>query len=328
MSRPDAGVHFHRRFPVLPLPLVGGPGQGKEVLRLLRFPPHAEHLPAGLLDKIAVGKPVPRKRQPKLLQLLRGRLPVFPDGSGIDPRDHRHILRAFHAALQLHAGHPQLLQLPQVPRQGHVLEGEWVFVGLAAPAVGQAAGLGAHAPVPAPPPDDGGEKALAGVAHTQGPVYEHFNFNGGVGADIGDLGPVQLSGEDHTLHAQVGAPQYAVQGMDGHLGGGVDLQVRGGLLEHPQYAQVLNQHRVHTHLTGLDGQLCRGGELPVREQGIEGQINFCTPKMAVRNRRRRLFLGKIFGAAAGVEVPESQIDGVRPVLHGGGYRLRRPGGGE
>ena len=38
--------------------------------------------------------------------------------------------------------------------------------------------------------------------------------------------------------------------------------------------------------------------LPVREQGIEGQINFCTPKMAVRNRRRRLFLGKIFGAAA------------------------------
>jgi hypothetical protein len=40
--------------------------------------------------------------------------------------------------------------------------------------------------------------------------------------------------------------------------------------------------------------------------------------MAIRNRRRSFIPGEVLRVAAGVEIPISQIDGVCPVLHGGG----------
>ena len=53
--------------------------------------------------------------------------------------------------------------------------------------IGLPAGLGAHAPVPAPSANDTGKKTLSGVAVTERPVYEHFESNPGMPGLAGDI---------------------------------------------------------------------------------------------------------------------------------------------
>ena len=107
----------------------------------------------------------------------------------------------------------------------------------------------------------------------------------------------------------------------------MDRQVGGHLAEHPQDAQVLDEDGVHPDPGGVGGHLGGGGELPVGNQGIEGQVDPGPPQMAVRNRRRKLLSGEVFRIAAGVEVSVSQIDGVGAGLDGGD-RLRGAGRGQ
>ena len=64
--------------------------------------------------------------------------------------------------------------------------------------------------------------------------------------------------------AQVGALLHPVQGVNGHLGGAVEMQVGGHLAQHPGHAQILNDDRVHPHLVdflrhpGCPGRCCPG----------------------------------------------------------------------
>ena len=98
--------------------------------------------------------------------------------------------------------------------------------------------------------------------------------------------------------------------MDGELGGAVDGQTGSGLPEHPQDAQVLDEDGVHPDLGGLGGRPGGGGELPVGDQGVEGEVDLGPPDMAVRNRRGQFLQREVLGIAAGVEIPAAQVDGV------------------
>ena len=136
------------------------------------------------------------------------------------------------------------------------------------------------------------------------------------------------SRDSSRAHPQVGALLHSVQAVDCHLGGGVDRQVGHRLPKHPQHPQILDQYRVHPHGAGLGGLLSGAGQLPVGEQGVQGEEHLDAPQMAIRNRRRSFIPGEVLRVAAGVEIPISQIDGVCPILHGGGDRLHGPGRGE
>ena len=157
---------------------------------------------------------------------------------------------------------------------------------------------------------------------------KYLDLNGGALADIFDLVPGQLPGEHRTGHAQVGHHLYAVQIVDGHLGGGVDRQIGGHLAHHPQYAHVLHQHRVGSQSAGLHGKVGGLRQLTVGEQGVQGQIDLGSPHMAIRNRRRKFLPGEILRVAAGIKISVSQIDGVRAVLYSRRHGLHGPGGGE
>ena len=323
----DHGVEDHVH-PLELAALILAPGLGEELTGLRGLLPDAEHGGAFFVLIVAVGEALAGEGGLQVLELLVGGFPVLLDGSGVHPGDHRDVFRPLHAPLDLQALDPQLLEVLDVAGQGHVLEGERVAVGLLAPAVFEAAGLGAQATVARPAADDGGEVALAGVAHAQGAVDEGLDLDGRVETDVLDGVPGKLPGEDHPGHAQLGAAAHAVQGVDGELGGAVDGQAGGGLPEHPQNAQVLDEDGVHAHLGGLGGHLGGGGELPVSDQGVEGQVDLGAPDVAVRNRRGQLLQGEVLGVAAGVEVPVAQVDGVGTGLDGGGDGFRRPGGGE
>ena len=91
----------------------------------------------------------------------------------------------------------------------------------------------------------------------------------------------------------------------------------------PDQAQVLDDDAVCPQVGGQLGGLHRGFDLPVIHQGIQRHIDLAAPDAAVAHRLFKFLFGKIPCAAAGVEIPHSQIYGVRPVLHGGDHRFRR-----
>ena len=261
------------------------------------------------------------------LLLPWGGVTMLSDGSGVDLCDHRHILRTLHTTFDLGAGYPHLLQLLQMLGQRHIFQGEQRFVRCLSPTVVQAAGLGAHAPVAAAAADDGGEEALTGVAHTQGAVDEALDLHWGAVAQIGDLVSAQLPAHHHPGHAQVGGGFGPVQGVDGHLGAGVEGQVRRHLAAHPRHAQVLHQQGVHAHLADLIHQLGGLGQLPVVEEGVEGEIDLDPAEVAVLDGLLEGGFVEVDCVAAVVEVAIAQVDGVSTALDGGADGLWGTGGG-
>ena len=307
------------------LPAIVRPGGGEEFLWLPLLLPGPEHMAARMVGKIAVAEALTGEGGAQLLHLLGGGFPPLPDGPGIDARHHGHIFRPLHAPLDLQAGHAQLLQFPEVPGQRHILQREQRFVRPLAPAIAQPAGLGAQAPVAAAGADHGGEEALAGIAHTLGAVAEHFDLNGGMGADVADLIPGKLPGQHRPGAAQIRRPLHAVQIHNAHLGAGVDGQIRSRPAHQIQYAQILHQHRVRPCVGGKAHLLRRAGQLRVREQRVQGQIDLDAPDVTVFHRLGELFRGEIFCVAPGIIITKAQIDRPRAALNGGGDRLPGPG---
>ena len=175
--------------------------------------------------------------------------------------------------------------------------------------------------------DDGGEEALAGVAHTQGTVDEALDLHWGTVAQIGDLISAQLSTDHHSGHPQVGGGFGAVQGVDGHLGAGVEGQVRRHLAAHPRHAQILYQQGIYAHLADLIHQLGGLGQFSVVEEGIEGEIDLDPAEVAVLDGLLEGGFVEIHCIASGVKVAVSQVDGVSAALDSGTDGLWGTGGG-
>ena len=128
--------------------------------------------------------------------------------------------------------------------------------------------------------------------------------------------------------AQLRRHAHALQGVEAHLGAGVQGQVRQGPAQEVKQPPVLHQHRVHPQAGGRPGGLQGRRQFPVRHQGVQGQKDPDAPLMAVGQGIGKLLVGKIFRAPAGVEGTPAQIDGVRPALDRCPQGLRGPGGGK
>ena len=105
-------------------------------------------------------------------------------------------------------------------------------------------------------------------------------------------------------------------------------EVRQRLPQQVKKSPVLHQYRVHAQAAGLGGDLHGPGQLPVGQKGVQCQKDPDAPEVAVAQGVREFLVGKIFGAAAGVEVAPAQINGVGAVLDGSPQSLRRTGGGQ
>ena len=194
--------------------------------------------------------------------------------------------------------------------------------------VGQAAGLGAGAPVAAALTHHGAHLALSGVAHTKRAVDKDLDLGGTAGADLPHLVPVQLPGQHHPFHAQGGGLVGAAQGEQAHLGAGVERHVRHDLPRQRQKPPVLHQYGVHAHGAGFFQGVRGLYQLPVGQQGVQRQKDPYTPQMAIRNRRRKFLVGEILGAAPRIERTEAHVYRVRAGLDGGDEGVKAAGGGE
>ena len=319
------GVEVHRHPSQLPL-RVALPGQGEHLLRVLvGLAPHAEHV-LQIPVEVALGEALAGEGPLQRLHLLGGGLAVLLEGVGVDSGDDGGVLRALHAALDLHAGDPRLLQLLEPVHQTVVLEGEGVVVHAAAQGILQTAGLGAHAPVAAALADERGHIALARMAEAQRPVDEDLRLDGRVFGDEADLFDAQLPGQHRPRHAQLRRGLHPLQVVDGHLGAGVQGDVRQVLADGGGQAQVLHQDGVGPGFGGEPRALQRALHLPVVDQGIQSHIDLAAADAAVAHGPCEFFVVEILCAAPGVEVAHAEIHGVRPVLDGGDDSLGRAGG--
>ena len=66
----------------------------------------------------------------------------------------------------------------------------------------------------------------------------------------------------------------------------------------------------------------------VGEQCIEGQEYPHAPSMTIDQSLLKLFVRKVLGAPAGIEITPAEINRVRAVLDGGPEGFRGTGGGE
>ena len=155
-----------------------------------------------------------------------------------------------------------------------------------------------------------------------------LDLHGAVAADEGDLLPGQLPGQHHPADAHPGGLQHALQGVNAHLGGGVDGNGRRQLANQLHQPQVLDDEGVHPQPGGGADDVRGRQHLPVRDQDIQRQMDLHAPDVAVGHRLLQLFQGKVFRAPAGVERVEAQIDRVGPILHGSPQRVHGAGGRE
>ena len=159
-------------------------------------------------------------------------------------------------------------------------------------------------------------------------MAEHLHLRSAVAADDFRVVGGKLPGQHHPLHAQLRRQTGSGQGVQAHLSAGVEGLIRGHLPGQKPQAPVLHQHRVHAPGACLAEGLRRLGQLPVGEEGVEGQVDLHPMPVAVVHGLGKGVIGKIPGAAAGVEAAQAHVHGIGPVLHGGQQGLRRPGRGE
>ena len=299
--------------------LAGGLDPGGIILGLLA---DTEHLPVHIAGIIAVGKALAVEGGHQRLLHGPGHSALI-QGTAVGSGNGSHIFGLLHPAFQLQGCHTHLLQLLQVVDQAVVLQAQGILFLPVGIAVALAAGLGAAAPVAGASADERGHIALAGIAHAQSAVTEDLDLDGGIGADVLDLLPVQLPAQDHPAHAHGGTQLDTCQIVNGHLGGAVEGHMGGDLAAQLHNAQVLDDEGIHTGGGRMADQITEFFGFPVGNQGIQGQMHLNTPDVAVLDRLRQGLGGEILGALAGIKGAAAQIDRICAILHRSAQGIHR-----
>ncbi|MCY1393481.1 hypothetical protein D9M71_83790 [compost metagenome] len=208
-------------------------------------------------------------------------------------------------------------------RQQVLLEGHHaalvVFQG-----VGQAAGLGAVAPIGAAAGLGVGDVALAGEGHTQGAVDEELDGRVGFVGDGADLLEVQFAGQHQLGEAGLVEEFGALQGTDVGLGAGVQLDGRDVQVEDPH---VLHDQRVDAGVVEFVDQLACRLQLVVVEDGVEGDEH---PHMEAVGELHQPgdFRHFVAGVVAGAEARAADVHGIGAMQDGLAGDIDVAGGAE
>ncbi len=253
----------------------------------------AHELVARLTEEPALREP-PVERELEGLDLLRHGCGVATDhaieGGAVTPDHGRDVGGRAEPPLDLERGDRDARQpvesriYPEVPRREEIPVGKRhnrrvgeppPFVGNAAEqAVGFAAGLGAPAPVTAPPSYRGREEALPRPGITERTVREDLEFYLRHGrGDRLDLGERELAGEHDPSAAQIGRSPHPVGRVDSHLGRGVERQVGHELAGDSGDPHVLDEDGVRARRVASDQVVRDGFELAVGYERVHRDID-------------------------------------------------------
>lgn len=196
--------------------------------------------------------------------------------------------------------------------------------------IGHATGLGALATVGAAAAEGFGGEALAGVGDAESAVDEDFEGEFGmvVGLEAFEFAEGEFAGEDGLVDAEAFGEFQSLRGGDGHLGGGVEAEARGGFFYQLSKAKVLDDDGVNAGVFEVAELGFGVGEFGGEDEGVEGDVTFDAVRVEECHQAGQVFFGEVIGAQAGVEAGHAEINGVGAVGDGGTGAVPVTGGGE
>ena len=250
-------------------------------------------------------------------QLALGAEGVVEDAAVV-VRDGGDVEGALHAPFDLEAGDAHGVEGAHRFAEGEVLhrEGEAVLAG-AGERVAVAAGVGAAAAVAAAAVADGGHEAEAAVAVAEGAVDEDLDGDAG-GGDDADFIEGQFAREGDLAEAPALRGPGAFEVVEGHLGAGVQGQVRGDRPGEARHAEVLDDEGVRAAFGCRADGVRELRDLGLGHQRVERDEDLAPSRLDVRevNEFSQFVCGEIDGLGARGEGSESAVDGVRAMAEG------------
>ena len=164
------------------------------------------------------------------------------------------------------------------------------------------------------------------MAEAQRAVYEYLRLYGGILRYIFYLLKAQLPREHRPRQAHFRRGLHARKVVYAHLRARVQRYVRQCPAYGGDEAEILNYYPVRP---AVGGEARRGHgvcHFPVVYERVQRHVHLAPADAAVGHGLFKFLIREILRPAAGVEVAHAEIYGVRAVLHGGYYRLRRAGG--
>jgi hypothetical protein len=90
-------------------------------------------------------------------------------------------------------------------------------------------------------------------------------------------------------------------------------------------AEVLNDDGINAGFDDSADEKDGFGEFIGEDEGVEGDVAANVVAVEIRDGFGKLFEGEISSAVAGVEVAESEVDGISAVGDGGAHRIKIAG---
>jgi hypothetical protein len=134
--------------------------------------------------------------------------------------------------------------------------------------------------------------------------------------------------EDDELRAQFAGKLEAGGARDRHLRGAVDGKIRRQRPDQARDAHVLHDGGVNPGGDDRAQVVLGVGELGGEDERVEGHIAAHAALVEKRHQRRQVGLRDVFGAHAGVEALESEVDRVGAILDRGASAFPVAGRGE
>jgi len=138
----------------------------------------------------------------------------------------------------------------------------------------------------------------------------------------------ELATHDHPLHPTSPSELHPLNRRHSHLRASVYGEAWSGPTDQLDRAQVLHDHRVHPRPARGLGDAGKRHQLVVKYQHVQHQIALHPPLVEERHDIRQRVHVKVLRARSGVEVRDTKVDGVRPVLRGRTQLLPSARGGE
>ena len=268
------------------------------------------------------------------VRVVRQSRGAFVQGAPIRTRDVGDILWSLQASLDLQRGDSSVHESGQHFQPRQVLRTQQIFaitqrdeLAIRDQLVGHATRLGALAAICGTTTQSFAGQALTGVGHAERAVDKHFERERAGGSAFrrktGGLSRLNLfnlangtfPGEHHQIAAKLARKVHAGRACHGHLRRGVNRKVGRDLADDPADADVLNDGGIDTGRDDRADVLHRIGDLILEHQRVERHVAAHAAPVQELHQPGQGGFGKVMGAHPRVEPVETEIDGVRAILH-------------
>lgn len=137
-------------------------------------------------------------------------------------------------------------------------------------------------------------------------------------AELFDFFDREFAGEDGAFEGEDAFDEAETIGRgDGHLGGGVNLDVGGEFDGHFGESDVLNDEGVDPAFLCEAELVGSGFEFTSEDEGVHGEEAFDPVLVEKGHELGKVLVGEVVSAQAGIEGGETKVDGVRTSGDGG-----------